>query len=352
VHPSPAAPVSGAASVRPFAVADAARWDDYVARSPGSHFGQTVSWKAAQERAYGVRARWWLAERDGAVAGVLPLFEARGLGGRRRLFSAPGGMLADDAATAAALLEPAREALRAEGHEWIELRDQRARWEGLETIEENVTMELELPGDPATLWKAFGPKLRNQVRKGEKSAFGVCWGHEHVGDFHRVVLESMRDLGTPMLGVDYYRSVLAAFGERANVLVLKDGRQPVAGMLVIEHARTMADPWAASPRRFLARCPNQVLYWAAIRRGIERGFTRFDFGRSQWHSGTFRFKEQWLAKPVPVHYQYVLGTAKQAPTLEDQKHSLALAVRIWQRLPIPLAGLLGRGVKRLFPEAL
>jgi FemAB-related protein (PEP-CTERM system-associated) len=338
--------------VRACTDADAARWDAYVARTAGSHFGQTSAWRNVQERAYGVRARAWIAERGGEVAGVLPLFEARGLTGGRRLFSAPGGLLADDEAAAQALLAPARELMRREGHEWIELRDQRRRWDGLETVDENVTMELELPPDAATLWTGFDAKLRNQVRKGEKSGFTVHWGREHVGAFHRVMLENMRDLGTPILGEDYYRRVLDAFGDRASVLVLRAGDEPAGAMLVVEHAGTLADPWASSPRRFLSRCPNQVLYWEAIRRGIERGCRRFDFGRSQWNSGTFRFKEQWLAKPVPLYYQYALGRAARAPTLEDQKHSFALAVRLWQRLPLAAAGVLGRGVKRLFPEAL
>jgi FemAB-related protein (PEP-CTERM system-associated) len=299
-----------------------------------------------------VRARWWLAERAGAVTGVLPLFEARGVGGGRRLFSAPGGLLADDEETARALLQPAREAVRREGHEWLELRDQRRRWEGLETSDEHVTMELELPREPESLWNAFDAKLRNQIRKGEKEGFAVRWGREHVAGFYRVILENMRDLGTPILGEDYYRQVIDGFGDAATVLVLETARESVGAMFLIEHAGTLSDPWASSLRRFLARCPNQVLYWEAIRRGIARGCSRFDFGRSQWGSGTFRFKEQWLAKPVPLFYQYVLGKASRAPTTEDQKHAFALAVKIWQRLPIPAAGALGRRVKRLFPEAL
>jgi FemAB-related protein (PEP-CTERM system-associated) len=339
-------------SVRGFTPADAGRWDEYVARAAGSHFGQTTAWKGVQEAAFGVRARWWLAERAGAVVGALPLFETRGLTGGRKLFSAPGGLLADDAAAARALLEPAREVVRRERHEYLELRDQRHSWDGLVTVEENVTMELELPEDPDTLWKAFDAKLRNQVRKGQKSGFAVRWGREHVADFDRVMLENMRDLGTPMMGAGYYDRVLRAFGERATVLVLADEREPVGGMFLIEHAGTVADPWASSPRRFLARCPNQVLYWEAIRRGIERGCRRFDFGRSQPDSGTYRFKEQWLARPVPLFYQYVLGRTTHAPTLADQKHSFSLAVNLWQRLPIPAAAVLGPVVRRLFPEAL
>lgn len=100
------------------------------------------------------------------------------------------------------------------------------------------------------------------------------------------------------------------------------------------------------------RCPNQVLYWEAIQRAIARGLRRFDFGRSQWGSPTFRFKEQWGAQPVPLHYQYVLGTAKRFPTLDDQKGSLDLATKLWKRLPLPLAALLGEPAKRLFPEVM
>ena len=339
-------------SVRSFAESDSARWDDYVLRAPGSHFGQLTAWKRVQEGAYGVRARWWIAEREGAVAGVLPLFETRGVGGGRRLYSAPGGLLANDEEAARALLEPARVAVQREDHAWLELRDQRRRWEGLETVEENVTMEVDLPRDPEALWKAFDAKLRNQIRKGEKAGFTVRWGREHVGAFYRVLLENMRDLGTPILGEDYFRQVLDGFGDGATVLVLEAAGEPAGAMFLVEHAGTLADPWASSLRRFLARCPNQVLYWEALRHGIARGCSRFDFGRSQWGSATFRFKEQWLAKPVPLFYQYVLGRAPRAPTIEGQKRAFGLAVTMWQRLPVPAAAVLGRHVKRLFPEAL
>ncbi len=338
-------------TVREYAPSDRARWDEYVSRAPGSHFAQRAAWREVMVRGYGVRPRWWLAQDGGRVTGVLPLFESRGLLGGRQLFSAPGGLLADDPGTAAALLAPAAEAVRREGLALLELRDQRRRWEGLVTVEEHVTMELELPASAETLWKGFDAKLRNQIRKGEKAEFAVRWGRD-ADAFHRVMLENMRDLGTPILGTDYYRTVLDAFGDDASVLVIERAGEAAGTMFVVEHAETAADPWASSLRRFFAHCPNQVLYWSALRRAIERGRRRFDFGRSQPGSGTYRFKEQWLAKPVPLFYQYVLGRVRQAPTLEDQQHRFALAVKAWQRLPVPVAGALGRRVKRLFPEAL
>lgn len=334
--------------VRPFQPGDAARWDAYVASRPESHFGQRTAWRTLVEETYRVPARWWLAEADGAVRGVLPLFERRG----RALFSAPGGLLADGPDVAAALLEPARVRLRDARLDWIELRDQRVAWPDLETSGEHVTLELELAADAEAQWRGFDAKLRNQVRKGEKSGLVPRWGHAHVADFHRVLVENLRDLGTPVRGAAYFRRLLELYGDAADVLVLDLDGDPAGAMLLVAHGARAADPWASSLRRHFARCPNHVLYWEAIRRAVARGLRAFDLGRSQWNSGTFRFKESWGARPVPLHYQYALGRASRVPTLADQKRTFDVAVRAWRRLPVPVAGVLGERVKRLFPEVM
>lgn len=342
--------MSATLRVRPWAAGDRAAWDAYVRGREESHFGQLAAWKELTERAYGVPARYWLAEEDGRVRGVLPLFRK---GGRTPLlFSAPGGLLADDEAVAAALLAPAREEVARDRLAWLELRDQKRAWPGLETNDEHVTMVLELADDPDAQWKAFDAKLRNQVRKGEKAGFERRWGHALVPEFHRVLLENMRDLGTPIRGAGYYRLALELLGDAADLLVIARAGDAAGAMFTVAHRDTMTDPWASSLRRHFAHCPNQVLYWEALRRAIARGLRRFDFGRSQWNSPTFRFKEQWGAKPVALRYQYVLGTAARVPTLEAQKGSLDLAVKLWRRLPLPLARALGEPAKRQFPEVL
>jgi FemAB-related protein (PEP-CTERM system-associated) len=338
-------------AVRPYEERDAAAWDAYVLAHPGLHFGALSSWKRLTERAFGCAARYWIAVEDGRVRGALPLFLKGGPLGRS-MFSPPGGLLADDAATAAALLEPAREVVRREGLEYLELRDQRHRWPDLETSGEHATLVLALESSPEEQWKRFDAKLRNQIRKGEKAGFLAHWGRERHAAFHRVLLENLRDLGTPVRSAAYFRAVADALGDAAEIVVIEHGGQAAGAMFLVRVGETQWDPWASSLRRFFALCPNQVLYWEAIRRGIARGARWFDMGRSQWGSGTFRFKEQWGARPVPLFYQYVLGRARGVPTLESQQHTFDLAARAWRRLPLPVAGLLGERVRRLFPEAL
>ncbi len=337
-------------TIRRYGPEDRARWDEYVRASEHSHFGQTTAWLELTSETYGVAGQHWLAEAGGRIHGVLPLF--RKGGSHPSLFSAPGGLLADDAGTAAALLAPVREQVSRERLDYAELRDQKQAWPALATVDEHLTMVLDLEPDVDAQWKAFNAKLRNQIRKGEKAGFMLRTGHDTIEAFHRVMLENMRDLGTPLRGLPYFRRALEKLGPAADVLVIEKAGEAAGAMFTVAHRETLMDPWASSRRRFLKDCPNQVIYWAALQCAIRSGMRRFDFGRSQWESNTFRFKEQWGAKPVPLHYQYVLGTAKVAPTLASQKGSLDLVVKLWQRLPLPLVRTLGEPAKRLFPEVL
>jgi len=335
-------------AVRPLTAADEAAWDAYVLGRPGSHFAQRTAWRRLTTEFYGVEARWWLArDAGGRIVGALPLFR-----GKYTLFSAPGGLLADDDAAAATLIEHARADVARERLRWLELRDQAREWPGLVTNPEHVTLVLDLAPDADAQWKAFDAKLRNQIRKAERSDLRCVRGRDQVAAFHRVFSEHMRDLGTPTMEARYFARALELYGGDADLLVVWHGDRPIGAMFVVAHGATFADPWASSLRRFFALCPNNLLYWEAVRGAIAAGARRFDFGRSQPGSGTYRFKMQYGAAPQPLAYQYALGTATEVPTLAAQKSSLDLAVRVWQRLPLAVTRAVGPRARRLFPEAL
>ncbi len=335
-------------SIHPVDSATEPAWDAYVAAAAGSHFAQRTAWRRLTTEFFGVEARWWLArDPDGRVVGVLPVFR-----GRDALFSAPGGLLAEDAAVANALIERARTDVARERLRWLELRDQASEWPGLVTNPEHVTLVLDLAADADTQWKAFDAKLRNQVRKAEKSGLRCVRGRNQVAAFHRVFTENMRDLGTPAMERNYFARALELYGEDADLLVVWLGDRPIGAMFVVAQGKTFADPWASSLRRYFALCPNNLLYWEAVKFAIAGGARRFDFGRSQPGSGTYRFKVQYGAAPRPLAYQYALGTAQEVPTLAAQKSSLDLAVRLWQRLPLAVARTIGPRARRLFPEAM
>src|ERR1700752_3173986 len=99
-----------AVSVRPFRAKDAGRWDDFVRGRTEGTFFHLSAWQRVVERAFGHRPYSLLAERAGALTGVLPLTHVRsvlfGSSLISNAFGVYGGPLATD--------EDSRQALDAE----------------------------------------------------------------------------------------------------------------------------------------------------------------------------------------------------------------------------------------------
>ena len=91
--------MSGGFEIKPMGTADRARWDAYVEAHADGTFFHLSGWKPVVEKVYGHRMHYFLAERDGAVVGVLPLGQVKHLLFGHALVSVPfcvyGGVLAD-----------------------------------------------------------------------------------------------------------------------------------------------------------------------------------------------------------------------------------------------------------------
>ncbi len=234
---------------------------------------------------------------------------------------------------------------------YLELRQEReVSHEALsETRASKVIMRLALPDSPENLWNGFKSKLRSQIRSGEKHPFDVAWGgRELLADYYAVFSRNMRDLGTPVFPRQLFASILERFGDAAELCVLRLNQQPVAAALLIHGGGVTEVPSASSLRAFNSTNANMVMYWQLLQRAVERGQHTFDFGRSTTDSNTFKFKRQWGAEPSPSVWQYYVRQG----TIGDMRPESAkfrLAIRIWQRLPLPIANWLGPLIVRGIP---
>jgi serine/alanine adding enzyme len=155
-------------------------------------------------------------------------------------------------------------------------------------------MILELAPDVESQWRAFNAKLRNQIRKAEKSGLQSVLGDlELLDDFYAVFARNMRDLGTPVYPGRFFRNILEAFPQTTRIIGVYHERKMIAAGIASWFGDTLEMPWASSISDYKALCPNNMLYWQAIKFAIEKGFRRFDFGRSTPHEGTYNFKKQW-----------------------------------------------------------
>ena len=173
-------------------------------------------------------------------------------------------------------------------------------------------------------------------------------GEELLNDFYAVFSRNMRDLGTPVFSRRLFCGVLRHFAGSAEFCVVRAGRRPVAAALVCHGQGVTEVPSASSLREFNSTNANMYMYWQLLQRAVGRAQHTFDFGRSTVDSGTYRFKKQSGAEPHPAVWQYYVRRG-DVGDLRPENRKYQLAIRLWQRLPVCVANLLGPAIVRGIP---
>jgi len=331
-------------------------WDAYVRRHPNGLAYHQFAWKQAVEQAYGLDACYLLAEEQGRVAGVLPLILFPAPFFKKQYVSLPfcdvGGVLADNSVVAAQLAEQAIVLARRDKIARIEIRAERNLANNVEPADasQKVRMVLDLPASSAELLAGLKSKLRSQVKKPMRDGLSYrVGGLELLDDFYFVFVRNMRDLGSPVHSRRWIQAVVECYGQEARVVVVstREG-QPAAAAVMLLHPMAVSNPWASSLRSYKHLNPNMLLYWAMLSFAADNGFPCFDFGRSTPGCGTYKFKEQWGAREVPLQWME-LSSARVIPTSTGVSRLRAIAEQVWSRMPLNLTAIVGPYVRRHIP---
>jgi serine/alanine adding enzyme len=326
-------------------------WDAFVEKSSAATISHVSAWRQIIFSAYGHKSFYLIALRSNEPVGILPLVWVKSALFGNSLASMPfqdyGGIVANDSVVAHALFEYAiglRDKCKAN---YLDLRHRDEMIQGNSSLrKDKSTLILDISSGADDLWKTLSPKVRNQIRKAEKSGLTTkLGGPELLDDFYRVFATNMRDLGSPVHSFGFLSQVLAHFGKRARLLVVRDGQQVIGGLICLFHGATIAVPWASSLRQYFPKCPNNLLYWDAIRHACEAGCKDFDFGRSTIGSGTYNFKLQWGAKPVQLHWQ-VFSRNGASPVRPEADAKYRLSANIWRYMPVALTVYLGPRLRK------
>lgn len=328
--------------------------DRYAHVHPHATGYHLPAWLGVIERSFGHETKYLAAMSANGIDGVLPLvfFQSRIFG--RFTVSMPflnyGGLVADRADVRRALVERAVEETRSRRGSHLELRHSDQLCPELAPKRHKVSMRLPLAADPERQWDALDRKVRNQVRKGEKSQLSVAdGGAEAVDDFYEVFARNMRDLGTPVYTKRFFSDVVRTFPDRSRIFVVRHQGRPVAASLVFWHRSMIEVPWASALRESNPLSANVLLYWHMLRFSIERGFSVFDFGRSTPNAGTFHFKRQWGAQPLELVWEYWNASGTAPASMNPDNPKFELAIRLWQKLPVAVTTAIGPHVIRNIP---
>ena len=329
-------------------------WEDFVERQPQATLGHARGWAPVLQEAYGIRPCYLIARGAGdEIEGVLPLVHFRGLKGALELVSLPfldaAGILGASAAAERALLDAALQLARSQRARALELRQvQSLQCLPAEGDAVRIDLALALERDEAQQWQAIGSKVRNQTRKAQREELAIADGDAAglLPSFYQVYATNMRDLGSPPHRFAFFASMARQFDKSLRCIVAQREGRAIGALIAIRQGDRVFVPWASTLKEERHRCPNNLIYWEAIRWAVSLGVREFDFGRSPPGSGTHQFKRGWGAEERPLAWARVRadGSREELASLADQAFWQGLS-RIWSRLPVPLSTWLGSRIR-------
>lgn len=336
--------------VRPLMDSDHARWDAFVQECPEASFFHRAGWQTVIARSFGHRTHYLYAERDGTIKGVLPLVEIKSLLFGHALisngFCVSGGPIASEEGARAALDVRAEEILRQTGATYLEYRNPvkpKENWSTRVGLYAAFSGPLQTAED-ANL-KQIPRKQRAVVRKAIES--DLTWQiEESVNTLHDLYAVSVRNLGTPVFGRNYFENLLNTFGRECDVLTVSSSGTPVASVLNFYFKGRVMPFYTGSIPGARKLGANDLMYWRLMRHAAARGCTVFDFGRSKVGTGPYDFKKNWGFVPQPLVHQFLLPGGGAMPEINPLNPKYRLMIAAWKKLPLFIANRLGPLVVR------
>ena len=198
------------------------------------------------------------------------------------------------------------------------------------------------PDAEATL-ESIPKKTRNLVRKALKQPFRMEYGVRQLKHFEHLYAANMRRLGTPCFPSKYFANLVKNFGDLVDVREVWLENKPMAASLNFFFRAEMHIYYAAADTKFNALGPNTFMYYDHLCWAGKSGYKSFDFGRCKRGTGVFEFKRHWNTTMRELPYEVVLIRRKELPNFTPTNPRFQLAIKVWQRLPLSLTRVIGRG---------
>ncbi|SIS47605.1 FemAB family XrtA/PEP-CTERM system-associated protein [Neptunomonas antarctica] len=323
---------------------DSLKWDAYVDSSNQSTFFHRAGWKEVLEKAFGHKAHFLYAERNGQITGILPLAQVKSLLFGNNLVSLPfcvyGGIVADDEETADLLRKAACELATELGVDTLELRNTEASGQEWPVKSLYYTFRRDISEDNDVNMSAIPRKRRAMIRGGIKAGL-----QSEVDDgwkrLYNAYAESVRNLGTPVFPAKFFKVLREVFKEDCRVLMITHEEQDVAGVMSFYFKDQVLPYYAGSYDSAKTHKAHDFMYWELMRHSCDEGIKLFDFGRSKEGTGPFSFKKGWGFEPKALHYEYFLVKADKIPEINPSNPKYKIFIDVWKKLPLPIANRLG-----------
>ncbi len=329
------------------------RWDAFVRACPDATFFHLSGWQKVIEQSFGIKTWFYYVQQDGQIQGVLPLAEIKSRLFGHSLGAMPfcvyGGVAAVDDGARILLDEAADKLARELGVGHLEYRGmKRAHPDdpSFHTKELYVTFRKEISADDEANLNAIPRKQRAMVRKGIKLGLkGVV--ENNVERMFEAYANSVLRLGTPVFPKKYFALLQQTFGDECEVRSIYTSDDRLVASVLSFYWRDEVVPYYGGGMD-LARevAGNDFMYWNLMQAAAARGCRIFDYGRSKLGTGAYDFKKNWGFTAEPLPYEYKLYASSQLPDNNPLNPKYQLFIKMWKKLPLPVANFLGPYIVR------
>ncbi len=333
---------------------DLVTWQHFADRMPDAGCLHHAAWYEVLRDAYWVVPHFLMAtDANADVVGILPLYHSKSPLTGSHISSLEDGVLASRADATAALLNEARALRDRSSAKYLQIRGGAIDEAGPITIPTVRTFIL-TSQSADQLWPAIKKKTRWAIRHAEKQGIAIERDSElrHLDAFYQVYAAHQRELGTPVMGLDAFRSLKNRLGlDRLRLYLVRYEDRLVGGMLCIINTARWTDYYALVRPIKGIQFANYLLYWHVIRDASNSGVPRFDMGRSTPGSNVHLFKRKWggLDLEVPYYFYPRPGVRVGDVGLQSLKKGRGLPQHVWSMLPLPLCNRLGPLLRKQLP---
>jgi FemAB-related protein (PEP-CTERM system-associated) len=328
-------------------------WDEYVLSHPDHSPYHLSAWGLAVANTYKHPVLFVTAYSQDIIVGVLPLsiFSVPMKG--KFLCSLPycdlGGCLANDSLIKQQMEEHSVKLKRQYKASHVEIRERTQTENDVPNWEnKKVSMLLSLPPTSEQLRTSFKSKLRSQINKAEKNGLQYELGRsfDFVEDFYQIISKNMHRLGSPVHSVNWFWSIVQNYNDKCLISLIKSDGKVVSAGLILFTDKQVCIPWASTLADYNHLSPNMLLYWSLLKFSADHGCEQFDFGRSTFNEGTYRFKAQWGAKPTLLNFRELEQDEANIQPVHSSSKLRAFVESSWRKIPLPFANVIGPVIRR------
>lgn len=155
------------------------------------------------------------------------------------------------------------------------------------------------------VWKnSFTKKMRNQIRKAQKASVNVKLvdnPQDLVNEYYDLYLKTMKRIGALPHTKNFLEKVISELYQHVRLFSASRAEKSIGFLLSFVYNGHLHIWGNVSDPKFLWAAPNNLLYYAAIKHGVEQDLYKIDFGSTPEGSGHAHFKDSFGGELVPIY---------------------------------------------------